>query len=91
MGQLPHAVREPRRRAGEVRVAVDDRPHRQAQVLAALERLLEAKLQAASTISPGSSARTASQVVANEYSPGLLSTLAPPAASTISGSQWPEP
>ena len=30
-------------------------------------------------------------MVANEYAPGLLSTFVPPAASTISGNQCPEP
>jgi hypothetical protein len=48
------------------------------------------KPQGARTTSSGSSRRTTSQVVGNEGSPARPRTSTPPAAATISGSQWRE-
>src|SRR6185437_16452923 len=47
------------------------------------------KPHAAATMTSGAAANTSSQVVGNDGCPALPSTSLPPAAETISGSQWP--
>ena len=45
--------------------------------------------QGAATMTSGALARTSSQVVRADFSPGSPRQLVPPAAATISGTQWP--